>query len=230
MTGKKRDGKLRDIDIRIAFIKSNLDFFKKNVFVNEMGINSKSIADIASLDFYKNILYGFEIKSEVDSLARLYKQMSQYTIFFNIVYVVGHHKHTKAILDMINSNIFTRNVGYIEVSQDLKFTELKTAKYISPRFDTFLRNLDMEELVALCENKGQYQGWEGKSLLVDKVKRSTSMEEVYEHLKNKVERYFCKKCPNCGSNLYYNKRDRTGKRCSFCYECGSKINDINIFD
>ena len=121
MSGVKKDNRLRDPDIRQAFIKSNLDFFKKNSFVNEMGINSKSIADIASLDFANNVLYGFEIKSEVDSLARLYKQMVQYTAFFNIVYVVAHFKHTKAILDLIEHATFARNVGLIEVSQDLKF-------------------------------------------------------------------------------------------------------------
>ena len=223
MTGKKRDGKLRDIDIRLAFIKSNLEFFRNNIFVNEMGINSKSIADVASLDFDKNILYGFEIKSEVDSLARLYKQMVQYTTFFNIVYIVAHYKHTHAVMELINNNIFAKNVGYIEVSQDLQFKELKQAKYVAPRYDTFLRNLDMEELTVLCENKGQYLGWEGKSLLIDKIKRATTLDEVYSHLKNKAERYYVKHCPNCKSNLYYNKRDRNGQKVSRCFECGSKI-------
>lgn len=223
MAGKKRDGKLRDIDIRIAFIKSNLEFFKKYTFVNEMGINSKSIADIASLDFENNLLYGFEIKSEVDSLARLYHQMSQYTAFFNIVYVVSHFKHTKAIMELITNNIFARNVGLIEVSQDLKFTEVKKASYVTPRFDSFLRNLDLEELETLCESKGQFLGWESKTMLIDKVKRNITLDEIYEHLRNKCERYYVKKCPKCGSNLYYNKRNRTGKTVSYCYECGSVV-------
>lgn len=223
MTGKKRDGKLRDIDIRVAFIKSNLSFFKKNTFVNEMGINAKSIADIASLDFDNNILYGFEIKSEVDTLARLYKQMSQYTSFFNIVYVVSHHKHTKAVMELINNNIFARNIGLIEVSQDLTFNEIKQASYVTPRFDSFLRNLDLEELETLCESKGQFLGWESKTMLVDKVKRNITLDEIYEHLKRKCERYYVKKCPECGSNLYYNKRNREGQTLSYCYECGTVI-------
>ena len=93
--------KIKDWDIRKAFIKRNLDFFKSNFFVNELGVNSKNIMDVAALDFDKNIFYGFEIKSEADNLQRLYKQLSTYVTFFNIVYVVSHMKHTEAILAII---------------------------------------------------------------------------------------------------------------------------------
>lgn len=215
--------KIKDWDIRKAFIKRNLDFFKSTFFVNELGVNSKNIMDVAALDFDKNIFYGFEIKSEADNLQRLYKQLSTYVTFFNIVYVVSHFKHTESILTLIDNNPFMRNVGYIEVSSELDFKELKKAKFTAPRFDTFIRNLDMEELSVLCESKGQYLGWESKKLLVDKVKRLTSLDEVYEHLKNKIYRNFYKTCPNCGSHLYYNKTNRYGKLVSRCYECESVI-------
>lgn len=215
--------KIKDWDIRKEFIKRNLDFFKSNFFVNELGVNSKNIMDVAALDFDKNIFYGFEIKSEADNLQRLYKQLSTYVTFFNIVYVVSHFKHTEAILALIENNPFMRNVGYIEVSSELDFKELKKAKFTAPRFDTFIRNLDMEELTSLCESKGQYLGWESKKLLVDKVKRLTSLDEVYEHLKSKVYRYYYKTCPKCGGHLYYNKTNRNGKLVSRCYECESII-------
>ena len=215
--------KMKDRKIRKEFILRNLDFFKSTTFVNEMGVNSKNIVDLAALDFKNNIFYGFEIKSEADNLQRLYKQLSSYTTFFNIVYVVAHYKHTQAVLNLIQNNVFAQNVGYIEVSDNMDFTELKKAKYVKPRFDTFLRNLDMEELTSLCESKGQYLGWEGKNLLVDKVKRSTSLDEIYEHLHKKVNRYFSKECPKCHSKLYYNKRNRDGRLVSYCYECESEI-------
>ena len=215
--------KIKDWDIRKAFIKRNLEFFKSTFFVNELGVNSKNIMDVAALDFDKNIFYGFEIKSEADNLQRLYKQLSTYVTFFNIVYVVSHFKHTEAILALIENNPFMRNVGYIEVSSELDFTELKKAKFTAPRFDTFIRNLDMEELSILCESKGQYLGWESKKLLVDKVKRLTSLDEVYEHLKSKVMRNYYKTCPKCGSTLYYNKTNRYGKLVSHCYECGTQF-------
>ena len=150
--------KILDWDIRKEFIKRNLEFFKSVTFVNELGVNSKNIMDVAGLDFKNNLFYGFEIKSEADNLKRLYKQLSTYTTFFNILYVVSHHKHTEAIQALINNNPFMRNVGYIEVSDDLDFKELRKAKLATPRFDTFIRNLDMEELCSLCESKGQYLG------------------------------------------------------------------------
>lgn len=214
---------LRDIDIRKAFIQRNLNFFKSTTFINEMGINSKSIVDLAALDFKNNIFYGFEIKSEVDSLKRLPKQLSTYSTFFNVVYVVAHKKHTEHILNFFDANLFTRDMGYIEVSDDLEFKELRKASFKKPRFDTFIRNLDMEELESICEGKGLYQGWENKGLLVDKIKRNTSMEEIYEHMYGKVSRYYLKKCPKCGSTLYYNKKDRNGHKHSHCYECGEKF-------
>ena len=211
---------LKDIDIRKEFIKRNIDFFKSTTFVNEMGINSKNIVDVAALDFDKNIFYGFEIKSEADSLKRLPKQLSTYSTFFNITYVVAHHKHTQGIMKFFEANPFTRCMGYIEVSDDLEFTELRKATFILPRFDSFIRNLDSEELEIICESKGQYQGWESKSLLVDKVKRSTSMDEVYEHMHNKINKYYNRVCPDCGSTLCYNKKDRTGHKKTHCFECG----------
>lgn len=215
--------KLRDWDIRKEFVKRNLDFFKSTTFVNEMGVNSKNIVDLAALDFDKNIFYGFEIKSEVDSLQRLYKQLTTYSTFFNIVYVVAHFKHTRAIMDIFDKNPFMSRMGYIEVSQDLQFTELKKAQFVKPRFDMFIRNLDLEELSSLCESKGSYMGWETKNMLIDKTKRLVTLDEVYEHMHNKVKKYYSKVCPKCGSTLYYNKRNRKGKNISYCYECGTEI-------
>lgn len=217
--------KMKDRKIRKEFIMRNLDFFKSTVFVNEMGVNSKNIVDLAALDFENKIFYGFEIKSEADTLQRLYKQLSTYTTFFNIVYVVAHYKHTQAVLTLLENNVFTHNVGYIEVSDDLEFTEIRKAKYTKPRFDTFIRNLDLEELSSLCESKGQFLGWENKGMLIDKVKRLVTLDEVYDHMKNKVERYFSKECPKCHSKLYYNKRNRAGKLVSYCYECETQISD-----
>lgn len=217
--------KILDWDIRKEFIKRNIEFFKSVTFVNELGVNSKNIMDVAGLDFNKNIFYGFEIKSEADNLKRLYKQLSTYTTFFNVLYVVAHYKHTEAIQALIENNPFMRNVGYIEVSDDLDFKELRKAKLVSPRFDTFIRNLDMEEICSLCESKGQYLGWESKNLLVDKIKRLVTLDEIYEHMKNKVMKYYYKTCPNCGSHLYYNKTNRKGKLVSYCYECGKSFID-----
>ena len=59
MTKKKKDGKVRDINIRLAFIKRNIKFFEQeNIeFCNEYGINSTNIVDFAGFDFKNNIFY-----------------------------------------------------------------------------------------------------------------------------------------------------------------------------
>ena len=53
----KNDGKIRDVDIRLAFIARNMGFFEQPgfEFVNEFGINSTNIIDLAAFDFnHKN--------------------------------------------------------------------------------------------------------------------------------------------------------------------------------
>lgn len=216
--------KIKDVDIRKEFIKRNLEFFKSTTFVNEMKINSKNIVDLAAMDFNNNILFGFEIKSEVDTLKRLPRQLATYSTFFNIVYVVTHQKHTEGVLNLIETQAYARNVGCIEVNSSLEFTEVRKAKFAKSRFDMFIRNLDLEELTLLYEEKGlgKLMGWESKSIIVDKLKRQVSLNEVYSHLHSKVDRYYTRNCPYCGSTLYFNKRDREGETYATCYECGGK--------
>ena len=102
--------KVKDITdkvIRFEFIKRNLDFFRgdNKEFVNEYGINSSNVIDLASFDFNKNIFYGFEIKSARDNLKRLKKQLSNYITFFNIVYIVAYDRHLEGIEEIINSDL-----------------------------------------------------------------------------------------------------------------------------
>ena len=50
---KKDDGKIRDVDIRLRFIERNIKFFEQPgfEFVNEFGINSTNVVDLAAFDF-----------------------------------------------------------------------------------------------------------------------------------------------------------------------------------
>ena len=110
----KNDGKIRDVDIRLEFIKRNIEFFEQPgfEFVNEFGINSTNIIDLAAFDFnHKNtegkedpIFYGFEIKSERDNVSRLYKQLNAYITFFQIIYVIVHEKLTHEVIELIDKN------------------------------------------------------------------------------------------------------------------------------
>ena len=70
---KKNDGKVRDINIRLAFMKRNLKFFEQDgmEFCNEYGINSTNVVDLAGFDFNKNIFYGFEINYDSLILSKI---------------------------------------------------------------------------------------------------------------------------------------------------------------
>lgn len=222
-TKKKTSKGIKDKDIRFRFIARNLDVFKKpnTEFVNEFGINSTNIVDLAYFDFNTNIFYGFEIKSEKDNLKRLYKQLTAYTTFFNIVYVVAHTSHIDNILKLFETYPYLSKVGIISVDDNFNFKEIKRAKKYEQYKHAFISNLDKEELSLICESyhKNIYGS---KKVLVDRVKTLITLNEIFEWIHHKLHKYYIKKCQECGSNLYYNKTVK-GHKASICYECGHII-------
>lgn len=221
--GKKYQ--LCDRDIRVAFLKRNLDFFRNNVYANEFGINSTNVVDLASFDFNRNIFYGFEIKSPRDNLSRLYKQLSSYVTFFNIVYLVAHEKFIEEAEDLINKNRHLEKVGIVKVSNNLEFEEVRQARLNKPFFDLFIKNLELDDLRILCESKG-FDPNGNKRQLVSVLKMHISMDEIYKGLYQKLIKHHIKKCPCCGSNLWYNKRATGEESRTYCFECGAEIPQI----
>ena len=216
--GKKKE-ELGDKEIRRAFLERNKDFFKKNIFANEFGINSTNVVDFASFDFEKNIFYGFEIKSPKDNLTRLYKQLTAYSTFFNIVYLIVHDKHLDEAMEMINKYDHFRKVGVIRLDDNLNFEEIKQASMYKPFFDLFIRNLEMEDVRNLCEANGIPTIGYNKKQLTMRLKTIISVQQMYDGIRHKLEKYHVKKCPNCGSNLFYNRREGSDTM-SVCFECG----------
>ena len=216
--GKKKE-ELGDKEIRRAFLERNKDFFKKNIFANEFGINSTNVVDFASFDFEKNIFYGFEIKSPKDNLTRLYKQLTAYSTFFNIVYLIVHDKHLDEAMEMINKYDHFRKVGVIRLDDNLNFEEIRQASMYKPFFDLFIRNLEMEDVRNLCEANGIPTIGYNKKQLTMRLKTIISVQQMYEGIRHKLEKYHVKKCPSCGSNLFYNRREGSDTM-SVCFECG----------
>ena len=216
--GKKKE-ELGDKEIRRAFLERNKDFFKKNIFANEFGINSTNVVDFASFDFEKNIFYGFEIKSPKDNLTRLYKQLTAYSTFFNIVYLIVHDKHLDEAMEMINKYDHFRKVGVIRLDDNLNFEEIRQASMYKPFFDLFIRNLEMEDVRNLCEANGIPTIGYNKKQLTMRLKTIISVQQMYEGIRHKLEKYHVKKCPSCGSNLFYNRREGSDT-ISVCFECG----------
>ena len=216
--GKKKK-ELGDKEIRRAFLERNKDFFKKNIFANEFGINSTNVVDFASFDFDRNIFYGFEIKSPKDNLTRLYKQLTAYSTFFNIVYLIVHDKHLDEAMEMINKYDHFRKIGVIRLDDSLNFEEIKQASMYKPFFDLFIRNLEMEDVRNLCEANGIPTIGYNKKQLTMRLKTIISVQQMYDGIRHKLEKYHVKKCPNCGSNLFYNRREGSDTM-SVCFECG----------
>lgn len=216
--GKKKK-ELGDKEIRRGFLERNKDFFKKNIFANEFGINSTNVVDFASFDFDRNIFYGFEIKSPKDNLTRLYKQLTAYSTFFNIVYLIVHDKHLDEAMEMINKYDHFRKVGVIRLDDNLNFEEIKQASMYKPFFDLFIRNLEMEDVRNLCEANGIPTIGYNKKQLTMRLKTIISVQQMYDGIRHKLEKYHVKKCPNCGSNLFYNRREGSDTM-SVCFECG----------
>ena len=236
---KKNDGKIRDVDIRLAFMKRNIKFFEQEgmEFVNEFGINKTNICDLAAFDFNHidavgkkdPIFYGFEIKSEMDNTKRLYKQLNSYITFFNVVYVICHKKHTEEVTRIIEKAKQFDRIGLIEVDEHLNFTELKKARRYKPVYSMFISNLDLEELRDLAIEFGLPTDG-NKSTLLGKLRRYTNMSKIYEGIHNKLRKYYIRTCPNCGSKLYYKTGSNRGGIDRVCFKCKHKSSFKYFYD
>lgn len=213
---KKNDGKIRDINIRLAFMKRNLKFFEQDgmEFCNEYGINSTNVVDLAGFDFNKNIFYGFEIKSEQDNTDRLYKQLNSYITFFNFVYVITYENHLSEVLEIVDSHKQFDKVGVVVVNKELQFKEIRRARKYQQVYFMFISNLDLEELRLLAVGHNIDLSGNKKQLL-GALRRYVPLEEVFKGIQNKIRKYRTWKCPRCDSRLYYNRKDS-----HICYKCG----------
>ena len=164
------------------------------------------------------MFYGFEIKSPRDNLTRLYKQLTAYTTFFNIVYLIVHDKHLEEAMEMIDTYEHFRKIGVIRLDDNLNFEEVKQASKYTPFFDLFIRNLDMEDVRNLCESNGIPTIGYNKKQLTMRLKTRITIPQMYEGIRHKLEKYHVKKCPRCGSNLFFNRREGSDTM-SVCFEC-----------
>ena len=60
-------------------------------------VSMRRRADLVAVDRIECTTYGFEIKSDLDSLNRLENQLEDYRLTFNYVYVVTTEKHLEAV-------------------------------------------------------------------------------------------------------------------------------------
>jgi hypothetical protein len=111
--------------------------------LNEFKIGT-SIADFVLLNGESRI---FEIKSELDSLEKLKKQITDYCQFANKVYVVT----SKKFIDKLISEYKNTTIGIIEVTNQNTLREVKEAKDNSLTFNhiTIFKTLRKQEYLEI---------------------------------------------------------------------------------
>ncbi len=220
--------KSRDRDIREAFVKANKDFFKTGIFINEYGIGNMSKADLAFFD--GRYSYGFEIKSSVDTINRLKRQLNTYTRFFDFVYVISSENHLDAVTNKIYELRMSNYVGVISVNDDLQFTETVQAKYIGRTNPLYiLTNLYKKDLINMCESKS-LKNTGSKSFLRSMLTGKYNKQELKQKLYERLTKIYSIKCPHCDSNLVRHSSWSTDRTCSKsmgryyrCFLCDTKF-------
>ncbi|MGY5352147.1 sce7726 family protein [Wenyingzhuangia sp. IMCC45533] len=92
---------------------------KNTIALNEFKIGN-SIADFVLLNGKARV---FEIKTELDGLDKLEKQISDYYSFATEVYIVTSSKHIEKLIELYKET----KVGIIELTQKNSFKEIKPA-------------------------------------------------------------------------------------------------------
>lgn len=224
MTNNKKvcDGKIRDIDIRLAFVQRNIKFFERDgyEFVSEFGINGTNIIDLACFDFGNKRFYGFEIKSEQDNTKRLKDQLKAYVTFFQFVYVITHEKHLDKVMEIINSEVAFKGVGVIKVDSCLAFKEIKRASEMKPLYWLFIKNMTFDDLKAIGESVN-IKRTGTKEQLASILRRHITIDVIYKGIQDKIKKFHTRICPVCGSKLYYKHGSNRGGTKYTCFKCGS---------
>lgn len=176
-----------EVDIKLTVLellirKGFID--EDSVVLNEYTVDNFSRrVDIAVLR--NNKFYGFEIKSDLDTLKRLKGQVDKYLDFFDKVIVVVSGKHLGKALEMLPENVAIWEVceGKIRVARRGRLKAIKNNA-------SFIKLMDVRDLDRLCRKELSEKGsksrqeYESKlmSLPVSKVRRAAfdSITKKYE--------------------------------------------------
>ena len=118
--------------------------------LNEFNVG-KSIADFVLLNGTARI---FEIKTDLDGLEKLSKQINDYRQFADLVYIVTSSKY----VDKILLNYSNTTIGVIEFTQRNTFQKRKEAETNISHFDhlTIFKTLRKPEYLAITKNHFGY--------------------------------------------------------------------------
>ncbi len=118
---------------------------KNTIALNEFNIG-KSIADFVLLNGEARV---YEIKTELDNLEKLEKQVLDYCKFADKVYIVTSSKHITKLIELYNNS----TIGVIELTSRNALKTVKEAKNNSSTFrhETLFKTLRKQEYLELIE-------------------------------------------------------------------------------
>ena len=138
------------------------EYFYKNALLNKQLLDKYSLDTTSVLNEFKIggsiadfvLLNGevriFEIKTDLDSLTKLDKQISDYTQFANKVYIVSCSKHIDKLIDKYKYT----NIGIIEYTKHQTLETLKEPETNADNFNhiTIFKTLRKHEYLNLIES------------------------------------------------------------------------------
>lgn len=139
------------------------EYFYKNALLNELIIKKYSLntttilnefpigGSIADFILLNGKVRIYEIKTDLDSLDKLDKQIKDYVQFANEVYIVTSSKHTEKIIDKYTNS----NIGIIEFTNKNTLKEIKLAKSNFQFFNhlTIFKTLRKNEYLEIINDK-----------------------------------------------------------------------------
>jgi hypothetical protein len=118
---------------------------KNTIALNEFNIG-KSIADFVLLNGEARV---YEIKTELDNLEKLDKQIVDYCQFGDKVYIVTSSKHVNKLIELYNNS----TIGIIELTSRnaLKTIKEATSNVASFSYETLFKTLRKQEYLELID-------------------------------------------------------------------------------
>lgn len=179
------DPRIRDSYIRYLSEESSDYKPKQDLLISEMGLcRGTAIVDLAVIN---GTLHGYEIKSDVDSLTRLNRQLNIYQNFFSYLTIVTTSKH----LTSIQRN-YPKWLGITvakETNGEITFiTRRKPKLNKSVTSDYVVQLLWKKEALAILENHGVGKGYKSKpkAALWNKISEILNPKELIAEIKAHV--------------------------------------------
>lgn len=211
------------------------EYFYKNALLNEVlkkhGLRTTTVfkefkigsswADFVLVNGFAKV---FEIKTGLDNLSKLDKQLSNYCKFANEVYVVTSSKHALILTDKFRDT----QIGVIEYTEKGKLNTLKKALQNSNILDhnTIFKTLRMSEYLAIVKDEFQSVPSIPNTLIFRECLRLTQTLEINKFQRLALEQ-LKKRSINCPELLVDN---RTPSEMKFlCYAADLKEKDYLQF-